>query len=111
MSDIDIDALRERDTLPPVTERDDAAKFASIVGHMLDDKLRPVLANQDLTLAEVRELSSRVGTIEKRMHIGEGRFERIESEIKELRDKIGEQEARILVLEKVLTDDGKTTYG
>lgn len=102
------DESRERDTLPPTTERDDdATRFATIVGHMLDDKLRPVLANQDLTLLEVRELSSRVGTIEKRMHIGEGRFERIEAEIRDLRTKIGEQEARILVLEKALTDDGK----
>lgn len=100
MSDTDIAALRERDTIPPTTERDDAARFASIVGHMLDDKLRPVLANQNVTLFEVRELSSRVGTIEKRMHIGEGRFVRIEAEIQDLRE-------RIVVLEKVLTDDGK----
>lgn len=85
---------------PRAPEQDAATKFAEIVGNMLDDKLRPVLANQDLTLGEVRELSSRVGTIEKRMHIGEGRFERIEAEIKGLRE-------RIAVLEKSLTDDGK----
>lgn len=99
----------DRDTTPPDTERDAAPElptmakgltpppqqeetnaaqeFATIVGNMLEEKLRPVLANQELTLGEVRKLSERVGTIEKRMHIGEGRFERIEREIQDLRGK------------------------
>lgn len=65
-----------------------AQDFAAIVGNMFDEKLRPVLLNQDLTLTEVRELSLRVGTIEKRMHIGEGRFERIEQDIQHLRGEV-----------------------
>lgn len=53
-----------------------------------------VLANQELTINEVRTLCNRVETIERRLGIGEERFKTIEGRITRIEQRLDELEAQ-----------------
>lgn len=56
--------------------------------------MREIVANQELTLAEVRTLSRRVETIERRLGLGDERFKTLEGRLTKIERRLDELEAR-----------------
>ncbi len=95
--------MSEHDTLPPDSERtsphhdvvelERVSDLETILGNVLDEKLKPVIANQTLTLAEVRALSARLTAIEERLGLSDLKFASLDERLERI-------EQRLDVLEK-----------